>query len=127
MKYKNTRRRSRRNRYTANTARERSLRPKELVKYKNDTNMAVTMITAEYKGGFGTAGSTSMFLIGSRPLLRTINTHKRKQIRNICRQSRTTYGAINNTPERSIETVETYKVVYEKVLDANQKKHVNPK
>ena len=31
---------------------------------------------------------------------------------------------INNTPERSIEAVEAYKVVYKQILDKEQKKRV---
>ncbi|MCX7007657.1 MAG: hypothetical protein NTY53_10500 [Kiritimatiellaeota bacterium] len=51
---------------------------------------------------------------------------QRKQIREICRKAGPAYGQITNTPERSIEDVETYKAVYQQVLDAEQKKRVDP-
>jgi hypothetical protein len=37
------------------------------------------------------------------------------------------YGKINNTPERSIANVETYKLVYEQVLTPEQKRRVTAK
>ena len=115
MKY-STRRRSRRSLY-GEYRKKIAEAKKELVKYRNDTNMAlVAMIPAEYKGGFAAAGVHKYRFGRLCRLLRPSHPAQRKQIRNICRQAGPAYGAINNTPERSIETVETYKVVYERCL-----------
>jgi len=85
------------------------------------------MIPAEYKGGFGAGWVHKHVSDRLAPIASTITPAQRKQVREICRQAGPAYGAITNTPEPCIAAVETYKLVYEKVLDADQAKRVDPK
>ena len=100
----------------------------ELAKYKNDMNMAlVALVPAEYKGGFGAGWLPKYVSDRLAPIAASVTSEQRKQIREICRTAGPAYGKINNTPERSVEAVETYKIVYEQVLTPEQKKRVEPK
>lgn len=99
---------------------------KELAKYKNDMNMAlIALIPSEARPAFG-AGWVSQYVSDRlAPVASTVTPAQRKQIREICRQVGPAYGNITNTPERSIEDVETYKTVYQQVIDAEQKRRVD--
>ena len=60
------------------------------------------------------------------PIAVTLTPEQRRNIRELCRKEGQVYGNITNTPERSIEDIETYKAVYQAVLTDEQKKRVEP-
>ena len=101
---------------------------KELEKYKRDSIYElVGMIPREYKAPFGAAWVGKYVFDRLAPIASTLTAEQRKKIRELCKKEGEVYGNINNTPERSIEDVETYKVIYEQVLDVDQKRRVEPK
>ncbi len=75
---------------------------------------------------FGAQWINRYILDSLAPISQTLTPDQKKQIKELCKSEGATYGHINNTPERSIEDVETYKTVYEKVLTPDQKKRVDP-
>lgn len=101
---------------------------RELEKFRNHANLALlARVPDEYKAGFG-AGWVQRYVADRlAPIASTITASQWKKIRDICREAGPAYGKINNTPERSIASVETYKRVYEQVLDGEQRKRVMPK
>ena len=99
---------------------------KEMAKYKHDMNNAlIAMIPADCKAAFGSARLRQYVVDRLAPVMGTITSEQRKKIRDICHQKGAAYASITNTPERSIEDVETYKTVYKHVLDNEQKKRVD--
>jgi len=99
---------------------------KELAKYKHDMNNAlIAMIPPDGKAAFGSARLRQYVVDRLAPVMGTLTSEQRKKIRAICQQKGAAYAAITNTPERSIEDVETYKAVYQQVLDDEQKKRVD--
>ncbi len=100
---------------------------KELLRYKNAMNMVlIALVPDEYKAAFGAGWVRKYVYDRLAPVTATITSAQRKQIRDISQAAGPAYGRITNTPERSIESVEVYGVVYEKVLDGEQKKRVMP-
>jgi lysophospholipase L1-like esterase len=100
---------------------------KELAKYKNDMNaVLIAMIPKTYSAPFGAARLRQYVVDRLAPIRSTLTREQSRKLRAICQQKGAAYAAINNTPERSIEDVETYKTVYQQVLDAEQKKRVDP-
>ena len=101
---------------------------KELERYKNAMNMAlVASVPDDHRAGFGAGWVQKYVYDRLAPVAATLTTAQHKQIRAICQAAGPAYGRINNTPERSIESVEVYSTVYEKVLDSEQKKRVMPR
>ena len=100
---------------------------KELDKYKRDRACElIAMIPQEYKAKFGAAWVNKYVLDRLAPIAVTLTPEQRRNIRELCRKEGQVYGNITNTPERSIEDVETYKAVYQAVLTDEQKKRVEP-
>ena len=126
MKYKHTTEESEKPLYGEYRAKIAATK-QELAKCKNDMNLALmTLIPFEAKPAFGAGWVYKYVTDRLAPIASTVTPAQRKQIRDICRKVGPTHGNINNTPERSIEDVATYKLVYEQVLDAEQKKRVDP-
>ena len=101
---------------------------KELARYKRDTEAElIALVPDEGKGPLGAARVRKYVLDRLTPVATTLTSEQRKRITAICQQAGLAYGKINNTPERSIADVETYKLVYQQVLDAEQKKRVEPR
>jgi len=101
---------------------------KELEKYKRDRIYElIGMVPREFRDKFGAAWVRKYVLDRLAPVAVTLTAEQRRKIRDLCRKEGQVYGNINNTPERSIEDVETYKVVYEQVLDPEQKRRVEPR
>ena len=101
---------------------------KELARYKRDTEAElIALVPDEGKGPLGAARVRKYVLDRLTPVATTLTSEQRKRITAICQQAGLAYGKINNTPERSIADVETYKLVYQQVLDAEQRKRVEPR
>ena len=100
----------------------------ELAAYKNERSAAlIAMIPAENKAAFGAAWLRQYVNDRLAPLAATITPEQRKQIAGLCQQRGAAYGNINNTPERSIEAADAFAEIYMKVLDAGQKKRIEPR
>ncbi|MEI7730475.1 MAG: GDSL-type esterase/lipase family protein [Verrucomicrobiota bacterium] len=126
MKYKHTKEDSEKSLYGEYRAKIAATK-QELAKYKFNMNLAlIAMIPSEAKPAFGTGWVHKYVSDRLAPIATAVTPAQRRQIREICRKVGPAYGAINNTPERSIADVETYKTVYQQVLDAEQKKRVEP-
>lgn len=101
---------------------------KEEEKYKREHLLElISLVPADYKGAFGTAWVNRYVLDRLAPIAGTITPEQRTRIRELCVKEGEAYGNINNTPERSIEDIETYRTVYEQVLTDDQKKRVEPR
>ena len=101
---------------------------KELDKYKRDRACElIAMVPQEYKAKFGAAWVNKYVLDRLAPIAVTLTPEQRSKIRELCRKEGQVYGNITNTPERSIEDVETYKAVYQAVLTDEQTKRVEPR
>jgi len=107
-------------------ARVRALQA-DLLKYRRERRAElIALIPAEFTGLFGAEWVRKYVLDRLAAIASTLTPAQRKAIRELCRQDGAAFSRITNTPERSIEEVEVYKTVYEKVLDADQKKRVEP-
>lgn len=100
---------------------------KELARFKHESNTElVAAIPKDQKAGFGAAWLARYVLDRLAPIAATLSHEQRKRIREICTPHGAAYAAITNTPERSILDVEVYREAYAKVLDAGQKRRVEP-
>lgn len=100
----------------------------ELAAYKNEMNAAlIAMIPAENKAAFGAAWLRQYVTDRLAPLASSVTPEQRKQITGLCQQRGAAYGKINNTPERSLEAADAFAEIYTKVLDAGQKKRIEPR
>ncbi len=84
------------------------------------------MLPQYFKNEFGTQWVNRYVLDRLAPIASTLTPDQKKKIKEMCQKEGEVFGAINNTPERSIEDVEVYKTDYEQVLDVSQKKRVEP-
>lgn len=101
---------------------------KEIASYKQKANAELlAMVPEEHRGAVGAACVGKYVLDRLAPIAPTLTAAQRKTIRAVCQKAGPAYAKINNTPERSIAEVETYKQVYEESLDTEQKKRVEPR
>ncbi len=101
---------------------------KELEKYKREKiDELISMIPTEAKAGFGAARLGKYIFDRLAPIASTLTAEQRQKIRDLCASRGEAYARINNTPERSVEDVEAYKVVYQQILDPDQKRRVEPR
>jgi lysophospholipase L1-like esterase len=101
---------------------------KEMARYKMDAVYGlIALIPQEHRGKFGAAWLGKYVFDRLAPISATLTPEQRKAIRALCEREGPAHGKINNTPERSIHEVETYKAVYETVLDPEQKKRADPR
>lgn len=101
---------------------------KDLEKLKRDHLFELlALVPSENRAAFGAAWVNKYVTDRLAPIAGTITPEQRKAVRELCAAEGETYGNITNTPERSIEDVETYKRVYEKVLTPEQQRRVEPR
>ncbi len=100
---------------------------KELGRCKLEANAElIAMIPPETKAEFGAAALARYVTDRLTPIGTTLSAEQRKKIHEVCKPHGVEYAKINNTPERSILDAAVYKEVYARMLDAEQKKRVEP-
>lgn len=100
----------------------------ELAAYKNARNSELAAaIPGANRAAFGAAWLRQYVNDRLAPVASTITPAQRKQITEHCQARGGAYSKINNTPERSIEAAEAFAEIYAKVLEAGQKRRIEPR
>ena len=126
MKYKHTTNESEKPLYGEYRSKVAEAR-KELAKFKLESNAElIAAIPQTNKAEFGAAWLVRYVMDRLAPIAGTLTQEQRKRIREVCFPHGAPYAAITNTPERSIKETDVYREAYAKVLDAEQKRRVEP-
>ena len=126
MKYKHTTNESEKPLYGEYRSKVAEAR-KELAKFKLESNAElIAAIPQANKAEFGAAWLVRYVMDRLAPIAGTLTQEQRKRIREVCAPHGAAYAAITNTPERSIKETDVYREAYAKVLDAEQKRRVEP-
>jgi lysophospholipase L1-like esterase len=99
-----------------------------LEKDKRDRlNELIRMTPEPYRGGFASAWAAKYVFDRLAPIAATLTVEQMAKVREHCHRKGDALGRINNTPERSIEHIETYKEVYQQILTDDQRRRVEPR